>query len=333
MSLLNGKTHVAILQIEENPHQTLQELLHMAQNHIAAPIEAAEMTDETCGIAPGKLLLGRAITEQNSSVGNIAVLNLRRTAKRINSGLLKAEIQRAESEFMEQNHVDRISSARRRIIKQDVLNLLESKRTLSVSGIEFAILAEKKIVIVDATSTNSIDILIGCLAKDLGICCKWIMRGINPTLNSRRFFTWLYCQSRESGSITDCITVSVDGPMELVATDDRFDQVERLTKAKIEGAMVTQSDELREMLERHKLLRKAKISININGEIFRFTFNADNFTFSNLELPNDCNVDLLDRINSILQLNTRMNELYRLWETADMNERGEQELPHINGRE
>lgn len=85
MSLLNGKTHVAILQIEENPHQTLQELLHMAQNHIAAPIEAAEMTDETCGIAPGKLLLGRAITEQNSSVGNIAVLNLRRTAKRINS--------------------------------------------------------------------------------------------------------------------------------------------------------------------------------------------------------------------------------------------------------
>lgn len=316
MSLLSGKTNIAILKIEECPYQDLAELLSAAGSHMAMPFAAADMNETTCGIAPGKNLLGQEITSQNSTAGEVAVLNLRRTEKKIDSGRLKAEIQRGESEFMEQNHTSYIYANTRNKIKNDVIDRLRSERILSVQGIEFAILLNEKMIIVDSTSTKSIDVLKGCLSCDLGITCGWISRG-NAPLDARKFLTWLYCRSIEPGNISEDMArdraILVNGPLDLIANDQESNSIEPLSRARIDGGMVTTSNELREMLARNKLLRKANISIITQDDSWKFTFNADNFTFSGVEIPIDSRFEPADRIKSILRLNTIIDELYLTW--------------------
>ncbi len=261
MGILKGKTNVTILELEQNQHEDLQSLLEAAKSYLAMPLKDAEIAEDTCGFAPGKILLGQEITEENSAVGKIAVLNIRRTARKLDSGLVKAEIQRAEAEYMKQNRTDYVPRERQKQIKDDILDMLRHKRTLAVKGMEFAILADERTIIADTASIKETDSLLMHLACDLGIIGSRIKRS---PLNCRKFFTWLYCQAQKGSDITERIGAFIEGPLELIANDFNSDEQERLTKAKIEGSLVTESDELAEMLNRNKLLRKAKVSIVID---------------------------------------------------------------------
>ena len=148
-----------------------------------------------------------------------------------------------------------------------------------------------------------------------------------------QFLTWLYMQQKKENNVTQDIGVFIDGPLELIADDDdESGKAVCCTKAKIEGKLVTKSEELDQMLREKKLLRKAKISIVKSERVWSFTFNADAWSFGGLELPEDDRDEFDKRIASICELHIELETLFRDWKTEVELALGEQELP-FDGKE
>ena len=99
-------------------------------------------------------------------------------------------------------------------------------------------------------------------------------------------------------------------------------------KAKIEGGTVANSVELNTMLDQKKHIRKAKLSLVRGEDVWRFTFDADAWNFSGLELPKDCET-FADRIQAIRDLYDEMDGLFNAWKTAQAAALGIQELPNM----
>lgn len=324
MSLQKGKTHAAVLRF--NGEDGIAELLKKAKQHAAVPFKSAGFYQETCGFAPGKILLADEITEENSVDGDILLLNIRRTAKKIDSGLLKAQIQKIEADYMKQFLMDFIPKNKHRKIKQEAIDLLATEKILTVKGIELAIAPGDNAVIIESATPGEIDLASALIAKDLGISCSSSCS--DPDVR-RRFFTWLFLRSREHATLLDGTTFFVDGPMELFATEKNDGSIEQMTKARVEGGMVTDSRELQLMFESNKLLKKAYVTIHSAAGIWKFSFDCDHFTYSALELPSEKSHDLRDRISAILELQCIMEKLYFLWKKEKSKEAGEENLPGL----
>lgn len=328
MGIQRGKVNVKVCHIDSEYKP--ETILETAQQKAALDIDEAKNFDVNEGFASGKVLLSSDINEETSKIGNTILLNIRQTAHKIDAGMLKARIQRAEQIYMGLNNSDFVPRAKRKEIKENETELLMKDAKLTIKGIEFAMTDD--ILIVNSTSDNDIDLVLKLLLKELDVQAHPILYSEdNDGIATRRMFlTWLYTTQREGGSdITQDIGVFIEGPLEMYSTIDN----DKCTKAKIEGALVTESDELQQMLSGKKLISKAKLSITKAEKVWNFTFNADNWSFNGLYLPDADADDFDDRINSICELNQEMDELFSIWRSQYLLKNGTQELPFNNGKD
>ena len=122
MSLLNGKLKLSVYRIvgELPEYDTI---LAGAQK-LAAPPMTNTGADPQVGFASGAVLLDTEISAENSVFDDWLVLNLRRTQLKVNSGLLKATIQRDEQKYLKANNAEFVPRKVRSEIKEEAFKRL-----------------------------------------------------------------------------------------------------------------------------------------------------------------------------------------------------------------
>lgn len=159
MSLKKGKFALTVLTVKERPEDA--EIIRRAQGLAAQPLNA--VTDSDIGFASGKVLLDSNINEESCLIDNILVLNVRCAKRVIDSGLLKATIQRNEESYKRLNKTGFVPKKEKRSIKEDAILYLSSDARLSVKGIELAFFGNK--IFAATTCTNDVDAIMMLLAK------------------------------------------------------------------------------------------------------------------------------------------------------------------------
>lgn len=329
MTIQRGKMNLSVYKIESNPHADKLELLEDATAKAAMPICEAETIPDgiSIGFASGKILLDRTINADNSIIDGYVTLNVRSTAKKIDAGMLKALIQCEEAAYMKARNAEFVPRKERNRIKEEAIERLMKDAKLSVKGTEIVIDGDR--LLIGATSERDCDTVCDLIAKDLGI-----MPGLVKHSNAkgetfgagREFLAWLFTTVQSGAELPGDVKAMIEGPLELFAPDT--EDYPDCAKAKIEGGTVANSVELNTMLDQKKHIRKAKLSLVRGEDAWRFTFDADAWNFSGLELPKDCET-FADRIQAIRDLYDEMDGLFNAWKTAQAAALGIQELPNM----
>lgn len=325
MSIQKGKFHLSVFKIDRNPHEDVEHLLSAVAKNAVPPIDM-----EATGWASGNMLLDESITPENSRFGNCAVLHLRTNFKKMDPGLLKALIQKQEEEFKKKNNTNSIPNNFRKEFKENAVSILKPQATPAVKGIECVI--DNDVLMIGSESLKECDQVVTRLTVDCGLevsTPKHISEIGDPWSGGRRFLTWLWRVTQNDGPKIGETCVTMEGPLELIASDRET----ICSSANLRGSLVTTSTELRQMLEQEKKeITKAKLSLLIDEDIFRFTFNADKWSFGSLELPPECKT-FQDRILAVRKLYFQLENLFRFWKTVEAAEHGIQELPGIKTEE
>ena len=287
MSLKKGKFALTVLTVKERPEDA--EIIRRAQGLAAQPLNA--VTDSDIGFASGKVLLDSNINEESCLIDNVLVLNVRCAKRVIDSGLLKATIQRNEESYKRLNKTDFVPKKEKRSIKEDAILYLSSDARLSVKGIELAFFRNK--IFAATTCTNDVDAIMGLLAK-MKIEAKYYGRtAFLPDLSTyteRMFLTDLLHSETEKD-------ILIEGPIELAAYREADENMCSL--ATVKGGCVTKSDEVNFMLDAKKQVIKAKFTYaKSRNEVWSCVFFADAWKFGIMELPKDCE-SFLDRMEAI----------------------------------
>ena len=320
---------MSVYRIESNPHADELKLIEAAAAKAAMSIsDAKKMPDGiSIGFASGKVLLDREIDMENSVIDGYVTLNVRSTAKKIDAGMLKALIQCEEAAYMKARNAEFVPRKARNEIKEEAIERLMKDAKLSVKGTEIVFDGDR--LLIGATSERDCDTVCDLIAKDLGIVpekvkhsnAKGEMFGAG-----REFLTWLFTTIRSGAELPGDVKAMIKGPLELLAPDS--EDYQDCAKAKIEGGTVANSEELNLMLDRKKNIRKAKLSLVRGEDVWRFTFDADAWNFSGLELLKSCST-FADRIQAIRELYDELDGLFNAWKTAQAAALGIQEFPNM----
>lgn len=332
MGITTGKLKFTRYGTEHIPYAAKEEMIKAAAEKAAIPIsEAMALPDgRNVGFASGKVLLDCKISEENSLIDGYVVLNVRQTEKKINAGMLKAIIQREEAAYMKANCLEFVPRRVRNQIKEDAVDRLMQTAPLSVKGTEVVFDGEQ--LIIGATSERECYTVCELLLKSLGVVPEW-KKHTDATGDSfgagRKFLTWLFNCVKERVSMPGFVQVMIEGPLELLAPDD-CDSAEKgnCTKAKLEGGTVANSIELDTALAIKKTIRKAKLALVKGDDVWKFTFDADAWNFSGMELPKECET-FADRMDAIRELYDEMEKLFNTWKIAQATELGIVELPNM----
>lgn len=313
MSMQQGKVNLSIY-LASSAMPDAETIILQAAAKRAVPISVAEeLPDgESFGWASGRVLLDGDITAENSVIEGCTVLNFRRTAKKINSGMLKAVIQREEAAFKQANKIDYVPSRARKEIKEEAVMRLANKAVMTVRGVEVALLDE--FILIGSTSDRDCDTVMTHLHKDMKIEIKRQEHKDRDGFSidaGRKFLTWLFGKiQRDGNDFEGGNQLMIDGPLELVA-DSESDA--KCTIANLKGGMVVKSSEVATALvTEKKMIRKAKLTLVRGEEFWNFTFDADSWSFASLELPRSCEC-FADRVESILELNRELNGIFAAW--------------------
>lgn len=307
MSIQNGKFGLTLYRITERKIETDLALIEAARLHAAPEIShAASLTDGvTCGWAAGRVLLQHEIDEGNSLIDGAVALHYRSTARKIDSGLLKATIQREIEAYKKANHADFVPARAKKVIREFAVSRLQPKGALAVRGIEVVIHGE--LVMIGSTSAKDCDLAVRELLR-LGLTVEPYHK-VAGFDSGRDFLTWLFRETNwDSTKDLGRIEVLVEGPLELVAPDEA-----QCTMANLKGELVTRSNELHQMVANEKkLIRKAKLAVTHGDDIWSFSFDADDWSFAGLELPRECD-DFADRLEAVAELAGHLETLFNIY--------------------
>ncbi|MHB9139839.1 MAG: hypothetical protein ACYC4Q_10600 [Victivallaceae bacterium] len=300
MSFEKGPINVTMFKLRS---KLPEDYLERFAAYAAKPLE--EVKDEPqLGWTTGRHLLETKIDEQTAICGGHLYLNLRKAERKIPALTLKTICQREELIYMQANKVEFVPSKVKREIKENAIESTLMKMPVSLSGIPFVIDLSTEIIYAGSTSPGQLDgficfffkttglepihINIGTMCEDLGI-----QEADLPSVNfspeskagdltpGRDFLTWLwYCMEKLNERAG--FEMMVEGPLTFAAADEARGAHDIAIK---NGSCPLRSSEAKSALLAGKKLKKAKIAMACEGNVWSFTFDADKFVFSSLTLP------------------------------------------------
>ncbi|MDF7806540.1 recombination-associated protein RdgC [Pontiellaceae bacterium B12219] len=266
--------------------------------------------EEVHGWVAGRHLLDRNITEENAFLGGYLRLTLTQAKKTVPSSLLQAECAVEEMAVMEAEDKNYLNQQMRSEIKKQVKERLLPDMPPQLKGIDFVFDERSHMIYASATSEKQVDAFVlslmqttGCsatpadpetiAAKDSGINVQnWgpcsfsdeIEDGMVDGTAGREFLMWLWYCSEKRGGISNIpdvgeIAYMVEGPLTFVMEGKGAHEI---TLRKGEPML---SAEARTALISGKKLKKAKVQFVRGEEVWAFTFDADEFIFRSLKLP------------------------------------------------
>lgn len=261
------------------------------------------------GFVSGRHLLESTIDETTAMRGAYLFLQLRKAERKMPGALLNAICKREELIYMMANETIVVPKRVRASIKEEVLEKHLMKMPPAISGIPFLYDPAAKLLYVGATSQTQLDMFISEFYSAVGveplqITLESIIEdefgktlSALPIMNfsecksdditpGRDFLTWLWFFSENEGKVVDdeCgeFDVLIEGPLVLSFASEASGAAETSLK---KGESPLHSAEAKAALTVGKKLRKAKINMTNNEQVWSFTFDTDRMAFTGLKLP------------------------------------------------
>ena len=298
--------------------------------------------DVQIGWTTGRCLLDSNLDENNVIAGGCWYLNLRKAERKIPSSLLNAIIKREELVYMRANELDFVPSKVKREIKAQAVEQYLMKMPPTISATPMVYDPAAKLLYLGTASTKQIEDFIGFFYQTMNLEPLPITPGTilndefgkletdlpilsltgeesDDMMPGRDFLTFLWNIS-ESGEtlITHPqygdFDVMVEGPLVFAAGDLAKGSGETAVK---KGDHPQQSAEAKAALAVGKKLKKAKVTLTRDDDIWSGTFDADKFVFSSLTLPEGEELDpdsrFAERMQNILIFNEAWKCCFKLY--------------------
>lgn len=302
-----------------------------------------DVTDEPqIGWVSGRHLLENRIDEETAFLGGHLFLNLRIAERKVPGTLLKAEARMEELAHIKETGKSYVPKKVKKEIKENILEKRLPQMVPSLSGIPVIIDQTDNTIYVGATSNKQIDTFLASFNETIPdtipvqITAEELMEqeklnfrnydgiSLSSTNNEskedtysfpgRDFLTWLWFFSEEeTGSITSDnfgeFAVMLDGPLSFISSG------EGAHETVVKRGNPLNSVEAQASLDVGKKLKKAKIILTREKETWSTNFDADNFTFSSVNLPEGEEMDyasrFAERVNNIHILKEVFMLLYK----------------------
>ncbi|MDZ8118055.1 recombination-associated protein RdgC [Pontiella agarivorans] len=266
--------------------------------------------EEVHGWVGGRHLLDRNITEENAFLGGYLRLSLTQARKKVPTSLLQAECALEEMAVMEAEDKNYLNQTQRSEIKKSIQERLLPEMPVQLKGIDFVFDERSHMIYSTATSEKQVDAFVLTLMQTTGCGATpadpetigervaqvdvqgWAPSSFSDELEDgmvdgtagREFLMWLwFCSEKRQGiaQIPDVgeMAYMVEGPLTFVMEGKGAHEI---TLRKGEPML---SAEARTALLSGKKLKKAKMQFVRGEEVWAFTFDADDFVFRSLKLP------------------------------------------------
>ena len=300
-----------------------EDALELFNSNCAGKLD--EVKDESQnGWVSGRHLLERRIDDETAFLGGHIYLNLRTAQRKVPAALLKAESKMEELVYIKATGNADVPRKVKKEIKETIIENRLPQMVPTISGIPIVIDQTDNTLYVGATSVRQVDTFLAFFndtlkVAPLQITAEEIMieEKINPTeydgfsltedkvddiTPGRDFLTWLWYFSEEEGGEVDVkgyekFAAMIDGPLSFISDG------EGSLETVVRKGNPLKSAEARAALNVGKKLKKAKLVFCRAGEIWSVNFDADNFSFASLSLPEGEEMDyasrFAERINNL----------------------------------
>ena len=287
-----------------------EDLLELFAAKKAGPLDAVD-SEPQFGWVTGHHLLDTTIDETSAQLGGCYFLALRQAVRKMPGSLLNAICKREEQAYMRANNLEYVSAKMRKQIREEAFEKHIQKMPPALSGIPMVLDPNEKLLFVGATSRTQIDLFIEHFFQTTkleplqltpGLLIEKLLQSTEasfPILNiaklpgtgtepavGRDFLMWLWYYSETTGKLTHPqygeFDVLVEGPLTFADEGEAKGAGEITVK---KGDSPLRSAEAKAALEVGKKLKKAKLSLTREKQIWSGTFDADQFAFSSFKLP------------------------------------------------
>lgn len=266
--------------------------------------------EEVHGWVGGRHLLDRNITEENAFLGGYLRLSLTQAKKKVPTSLLQAECALEEMAVMEAEDKNYLNQTQRSEIKKQIQERLLPEMPVQLKGIDFVFDERSHMIYATATSEKQVDAFVLTLMQTTGCGATpadpetigervahvdvqgWAPSSFSDELEDgmvdgtagREFLMWLwFCSEKRQGIVqvpeVGEMAYMVEGPLTFVMEGKGAHEI---SLRKGEPML---SAEARTALLSGKKLKKAKLQFVRGEEVWAFTFDADDFVFRSLKLP------------------------------------------------
>ncbi len=304
----SGNITLTFFRLPASLPENVLDLLHAGR---AGTLDAVK-TEPVYGWVSGRHLLESDINEETAICGGHIYINLRKAERKIPSTLLTAICRREELVFMQANDCTVVPRKVRRQIKQDAMEKHLMKMPPSLTATPVVIDKNSNNLYLGTASNAQIDDFVSKFINAVGIEPHQItpdyimeveMQSTSfdipiltiadenddtgyptPSTPARDFLTWLWYYMENEGEMLEIedlglFGVCVDGPLTFAYSDnDRGETT-------IKKGNPLRSPEAQTALTIGKKLKKSKLMIARDTQIWSCTFDADKFAFSGLTLP------------------------------------------------
>lgn len=306
MSFEHGSFTVTVFELPESLPTDYLELFAAAK---AGTLESVD-EEMQVGWVSGKHLLENNISEDTTIYGGGCFLTLRKAIRKIPTSLLNAMCKREEEIWQRANEAEFVPKRVKKEIKEDIIERNVQKFPPAVSGIPLAIDLSSNLVYIGTASNSQIDEAVGafqqsCKIEPLQITPEYIlMRDFSVSSSSfpildlcpsvppepamgRDFLTYLWYFSECNGIIQHPehgnLQVALEGPLTFTGDNPTCNGAAETVVKKGENPL--RSAEAKAALNVGKKLKKCRLSIVREEQVWSCTFDADRFAYGSLKLP------------------------------------------------
>lgn len=268
------------------------------------------LEDEIHGWVAGRHILDRNINDETAYLGGYLRLTLTQAKKTVPSSLLAAECAVEEMAVMEAEDKQFLNQQARSAIKSDIKERLLPDMPPQLKGIDFVFDERSHMIYCSATSEKQLDAFVLSLMQTTGVVAQvadpeniakktenidveqWLPASFSKEMDDgmvdgaagREFLMWLWYSSEKRGGLANIpdvgeVAFMVEGPLTFVMEGKGAHE---MTLRKGEPML---SPETKTALISGKKLKKAKIQFVRGDEAWACTFDADDFVFRSLKLP------------------------------------------------
>ena len=323
MPFENGTFSVTMFAL---PQALPEDYIELLNANRAGSVDAVKDEPEI-GWVSGRCLLDSKIEPTTVLWNNLIYICLRKAERKIPASMLKAWCQREELVWMRANNRTTISSKQKNQIKEEVIekNLMSIPPTLS--SIPVVIDGDNGMLYLGAASTAQIDLFIEYFVRTFKIeplqinpeyycetefkihadelpIIEFSERSDGETVPGRDFLTWLwYFSEQETGGMLDVpnvgeCTFTIEGPLTFALAGEADGAAENTLK---NGNSPLRAAEAKAALSVGKKLKKAKFYLEHEDLVWTGAFDADNFAFGGVKLPEGEEMDADDRLEERIE--------------------------------
>ena len=292
------------------PAELPENLLDLFAAKKAGPLDA--VTDEPqLGWVTGHHLLDTTINEESAQMGGSYYLTLRQAVRKMPASLLNAICRRDELAYMHANQTFSVPRLEKKRIKEDAVKRNLMKMPPVISGTPVVVDRALNVMYIGTASFAQVDLIVSAFVSLLGVepvpvTINELMiklfkeessalpdisftnnvTGATDSTPGRDFLTWLWHFSELNGGeldVENCgrFQLGIEGPLTFGYSAEAKGAEESVVKK----GCPQLSAEAKAALAVGKKLKKAKIMMARDQDVWTFTFDADKFNFTGLNLP------------------------------------------------